>query len=229
LAAFPDRDSDALYSPYVIGGIAYQYLLAIGNDSYINNRRDPNGEMLSRDMYYALPTRRSEVWKEIWLVALALHSSIIPGEMFAQSLIEISDDESDRSYAITVLLDNMAQFNPNGRSLYQLARLVSADSDLAASLREMIANGISISGGWMNLALLYMAASLLEGDPSLRREYLEKSVSNFARASWDPYAWQINGPAWVDACTELRRLGCNTVECDQTLRAVRSKIERSRR
>ena len=56
-------------------------------------------------MHYALPTRQVEVWKEMWHVAASLHTFPIarPHE-YAQSLLEISDSQSSKDDAITVLL-----------------------------------------------------------------------------------------------------------------------------
>ena len=122
----PDRDSDSLYWAYVTCGQAYQYLYASQNKFYINQVMQSYGDILNRAMYYALPTRNPEVWREIWRAALRLsHSFASAGITYAESLIKRAS-ESDLDTAIAALRENLNVFNHDPGSLYLLAKIASA-------------------------------------------------------------------------------------------------------
>ena len=224
----PDRDSDSLYWAYLIGGVAYQYLWAT-HSAYIAGRENYYGNLFDRAIHYALPTRRVDVWKEIWRTAATLHTLPAPGIAYAQSLLEMSDGQSSKDEAITVLLEVSDIFDSDANVLRVLAEVASTRTDLAPSLRTRISDLIRRRTSPAKLALLYSAAALLEEDDSLRREYLEESVECFSKIRWDPTKWQAQGHYWVLACTELKRLGGSAAGCGSIFQDVRTKMERAMR
>lgn len=225
----PDRDSDPLFWAYLISGIAYQYLNATHSESYINARSPYYGELFNRGMHYALPTRQVEVWKEMWRLAAALHTFPMPGLMYAQSLLEISDSQSSKDDAITTLLEVVNRFGPDPGTLHLLAKLASTRTDLIPSLKSVISDRISRPAGSMDLAILYHAAALIEEDGSLRIGYLEESVEWFSKMQWRGATWDTLGETWMEACAELKRLGASAAGCGKVFQDVRNKVQRMRR
>lgn len=229
----PDRDSDSLYWAYLIAGVAYQYLWATHSESYIAGRMNYTGNLLNRAIRYALPTRRADVWKEIWHVAESLHTFPSPGIEYAQSLLQMSGGQSSKDEAITVLLKVSDIFNLDPNELRFLAETASTRTDLAPSLKtsisDLISDHISRSTGATSLALLYSAAALLEEDESLRRRHLEESAEWFSKVRWNSTNWQDQGHYWGWACAELKRLGGSAAGCGSVFQNVRTKMERAKR
>jgi tetratricopeptide (TPR) repeat protein len=222
------RDSDSLYWAYLISGIAYQYLFATGSELVIK-ARSTYGDLFNRHMYYALPARHVDVWKEIWQIAKALRTFPVPGVMYAQSLLDPPSRQSDKDEAVKVLQEVIDKFHADPAALRLLAKEASASrTDLVPSLKEKVSERIAhTTESSFYLGILYSAAALLEEDASIRRGYLERSVEEFSKAQWNRGDWDAVGFMWVEACAELKRLGSKTAGC-RMLEGVRKKAQRMR-
>ena len=218
----PDRDSDSLYWAYVVTGQAYQYVYASQNKFYIDQISESYGDIVNHAMYYGLPTRCPEAWREIWRTAVAKHSFAATGILYAESLIKRAG-ESDFDTAITVLRENLDVFNGDPGSLYLLAKHVSAKTDLAAFVKEEVTKAISETHTHPGWGTIYATAALMEEDESVCQSLLLKSAENFAKVDWDRSTWSGRGHIWIEVCTRLRRLRVPSVGCEKNLEALYSK------
>jgi hypothetical protein len=224
-----DRDSEPVCFAYLTSVFALVYLQSTGSQTYLVGRIDAGGELISRYLRYALPTRYMDVLKQAWELARRLRSSARIGAIYARAVLESPNqgnckDESRIDTAVAVLRE-VLDINPNdSEAIYLLASLSLKRTDLIPFVRERL-DGNTNDGSksrWVR-ATLHSAAALIEKDPDARRRHLEQAVEAYAQLRWGSQHWDLVGKRWKDNCAELRRLGCEPGACGEVLKREQSK------